>query len=33
MAKRKHTSARGEQVDFDLLHHQNKDTIAIGNAT
>ena len=33
MAKRKHTSARGQQVDFDLLHHQNKDTIAIGNAS
>lgn len=32
MVKRIHRSARGESVDFDLLHHQNKDTIAIGNA-
>ena len=32
MAKRRHTSARGEPVDFDLLQHQNKNTIAIGNA-
>ncbi len=32
MAKRRHTSARGERIDFDLLQHQNKDMIAIGNA-
>ena len=32
MVKRRHTSARGEQIDFDLLHHHNKDMIAIGNA-
>ena len=33
MAKRKHTSARGEVVDFDLLHHQNRDVVAVGNAS
>ena len=31
MVKR-HRSARGEQVDFDLLQSQNKNVIAIGNA-
>jgi len=31
MAKR-HTSARGEKIDFDLLQHENKNTIAMGNA-
>lgn len=32
MARRKHTSARGTPVDFDLLHTQNKDVVAVGNA-
>lgn len=32
MAK-KHTSARGEQIDFDLLQSNNKDAIAMGNAS
>lgn len=32
MAKRRHTSARGETVDFDLLQHHNKDAVALGNA-
>jgi len=31
MVKR-HRSARGEQVDFDLLQSQNKNVIALGNA-
>lgn len=31
MAK-KHMSARGEQIDFDLLHSNNKGAIALGNA-
>ena len=29
---RKHKSARGEAIDFDLLQSQNKNVIAIGNA-
>ena len=32
MAK-KHTSARGEQIDFDLLQSSNKETVALGNAS
>ena len=32
MAKRRYRSARGESIDFDLLQHHNKDTIAVGNA-
>jgi hypothetical protein len=32
MAKKGHKSARGDNLDFDLMTHQNPNSVAIGNA-
>lgn len=32
MVKRIHKSARGVTLDFDLMQHQNKEVVALGNA-
>jgi hypothetical protein len=31
MAKKIHRSARGEAIDFDLLHSRNSGSVAVGN--
>lgn len=32
MAKKRYTSAKGQEINFDLLARQNQHTVAIGNA-